>query len=36
MKIKSKVQKWGERRIIEIPKNVRDNFEIGEEVEINK
>lgn len=37
MKIKTKVVKFtGKRKIVEIPKTVRDNFEIGEEVEISK
>lgn len=37
MKIKSKVNKHGEdRKIVEIPVAVRDNFEVGEEVEISK
>ena len=36
MKVKSKVAKYGERKIAEIPKAVRDNFKIGEEVTIEK
>lgn len=37
MKIKSKIIKFGkERKIIEIPKAIRDNFEIGEQVTIEK
>ena len=37
MKIRSKVAKFGnERKIIELPKAVRDNFKIGEEVVIDK
>ncbi len=36
MKVRSKVVKFGpERKIIEIPKSVRDNFEIGDEVELD-
>ena len=37
MKIKSKIAKFtGNRKIIEIPESVRDNFNIGEEVTITK
>jgi len=37
MKIKSKVRNYGEgRKIIEIPKSVRDEFEEGELVLISK
>ncbi len=37
MKIKSKVTKFcGDRKIIEIPKAARDNFELKEEVIIEK
>ena len=36
MKVKSKVVKYGERKIVEIPKAVRDNFKIGEDVTIEK
>lgn len=37
MKIKSKVVKFtGERKIVEIPHAVKDNFKIGEEVTIEK
>ncbi len=37
MKIKSKVSKFtGNRKIVEIPKPVRDNFKVGEEVTIIK
>lgn len=37
MKIKSKVRKYGKgRKIVEIPKPVRDNFKDKEEVEIRK
>ena len=37
LKIKAKVVKFtDERKIIEIPATVRDNFEIGEEVIIKK
>ena len=37
MKTKSKVAKFGnERKIVEIPKAVRDEFEPGEEVYIKK
>ncbi len=37
MKIKSKVTKFcGERKIVEIPKAVRDNFKLKEEVNIEK
>ncbi len=37
MKIKSKVSKFGQgRKMAEIPKAVRDNFEPGEEVNIEK
>jgi len=36
MKVKSKVAKYGERKIAEIPKAVRDNFKIGEDVTIEK
>lgn len=37
MEIKSKVAKFGkERKIIEIPKAARDNFNSGEEVVIKK
>ena len=37
IKIKSKVSKFsGDRKIVEIPAVVRDNFKIGEEVTINK
>ena len=37
MKFKSKVAKFtGERKIVEIPESVRDNFKIGEEVTITK
>ena len=36
MKIKSKVAKYGTRKIIELPKAVRDNFTIGEEVIIEQ
>ena len=37
MKIKSKVTKFtGERKIVEIPKAARDNFKLGEEVNIEK
>lgn len=37
MKIKSKVSKFGnDRKMVEIPVSVRDNFDAGEEVEINK
>lgn len=30
MEIKTKISKKGERKICEIPKSIRDNFEIGE------
>lgn len=37
MKVKSKVVKFtGDRKIIEIPKSVKDNFKIGEPVIITK
>ena len=37
MKFKSRVTKFGKnRKIIEIPKNVRDEFSIGEKVCIEK
>lgn len=37
MKTKSKVTKFsGERKIVEIPKAVRDNFKLREEVYIEK
>ena len=36
MKFKSKVRKQGERKSIEIPKTVRDNFDSGEEVNVEK
>ena len=37
MKVKSKVAKFtGQRKIVEIPESVRDNFKIGEEVTIIK
>ncbi len=37
MKIKSKVTKFcGDRKIVEIPKAARDNFELREEVNIEK
>ena len=37
MKFKSKVAKFtGERKIVEIPESVRDNFKVGEEVMITK
>lgn len=37
MKIKSKVAKFtGDRKIVEIPHAVKDNFNIGEEVTIEK
>ena len=37
MKFKSKVAKFtGERKIVEIPESIRDNFKIGEEVTILK
>jgi len=37
MKVKSKVAKFtGERKIVEIPHAVKDNFEIGEDVTIEK
>ncbi len=37
MKFKSKVAKFtGERKIVEIPNAVKDNFKIGEEVTIEK
>ncbi len=37
MKIKTKVTKFtGDRKIVEIPKAVRDNFEVGEPVIITK
>ena len=37
MKIKSKVTKFtGPRKIVEIPKAARDNFKLGEEVNIEK
>ncbi len=37
MEIRSKVRKFIEKRkVVEIPKSVRDNFEIGEEVIIRK
>jgi len=37
MEIKSKVTTKGfKRKIVEIPKAVRDNFEVGEEVIITK
>ena len=37
MKVKAKVSKFtDERKIIEIPTAVRDNFKIGEEVTITK
>jgi len=36
MKIDSKVVKFGERKIIEVPKAARDNFSIGEKVTIEK
>jgi len=36
MQIKSKVNKFGDRKIVEIPKSVRDNFAIGEIVYITK
>ena len=37
MKVKSKVYKFsGDRKIVEIPIAVRDNFKIGEEVFIVK
>ena len=37
MKIKSKVTKFcGDRKIVEIPKAARDNFELKEEVYIEK
>lgn len=35
--VKSKVSRHsGERKIIEVPKAVRDDFDIGEEVEVRK
>ncbi len=37
MKIKSKVAKFSNgRKIVEVPKAVRDNFEVGEQVIIQK
>ena len=37
VRIKSTVSKFSKaRKIVEIPKKVRDSFEIGEEVEIAK
>lgn len=37
MKVKSKVAKFtGDRKIIEVPNAVKDNFIIGEEVTIEK
>ena len=37
MKVKSKVSKFtNDRKIVEIPVAVRDNFKIGEEVTISK
>jgi len=37
MKIKSKVAKFtGNRKIVEIPNAVKDNFNIGDEVTIEK
>jgi len=37
MKFKSKVVKFtGERKIVEIPESVRNNFKIGEKVTIEK
>lgn len=37
MKIKSKVRKYGKgRKIVEIPKHAREEFEDKEEVEIKK
>jgi hypothetical protein len=37
MKIKSKVAKFtGDRKIVEIPTAVKDNFKIGEDVTIEK
>ena len=37
MKVKSKVAKFtGDRKIVEIPTAVKDNFKIGEEVTIEK
>jgi hypothetical protein len=37
MKIKSKVSKFsGQRKIVEIPAAVRDNFKVGEDVVIVK
>jgi antitoxin component of MazEF toxin-antitoxin module len=36
-KVISKVRKWGGwRKVIEIPKAVRDEFNVGEEVEVKK
>lgn len=36
MKVKSKIVKFGDRKIVEIPKSIRDNFMIGEQVLIEK
>jgi len=37
MKIKSKIMKFsGDRKIVEIPKSVRDEFMVGEVVKIEK
>jgi hypothetical protein len=37
MEIKSKIRKMGDdRKVVEIPKNVRDNFELSEEIVISK
>jgi hypothetical protein len=36
MKIKSKVAKFGKRKIVEIPKAVREEFKIGEDVVLER
>ena len=37
MKIRSKIRNYGSgRKMVEIPKSVRDNFEEGEEVIVEK
>ena len=37
MKIKSRVTKFGkERKIVEIPKPIRDNFNVGDKVHLEK
>jgi hypothetical protein len=36
MELRCKVSKQGERKFVELPKPVRDNFEVGEIVSLQK